>query len=105
MTPRSAGVDLILHASFIDDEALEAVMASGAAICPTFTFLANLADHGPRVGAGGMTDVFRGEIKATAAMMRQAYDAGVPPLVWFGVGFRPHAVRALACPRDGSVRQ
>ena len=43
-----AGVDLILHASFIDDEALEAVMASGAAICPTFTFLANLADHGPR---------------------------------------------------------
>jgi hypothetical protein len=48
-------------------------------MCPTFTFLANLADHGDKVGAGdGMTDIFRGEIKATAAMMRQAYDAGVP---------------------------
>lgn len=82
-----AGVDLILHASFIDDEALDAVISSGAAICPTFTFLANLADHGPRVGAGGMTEVFRGEIKATAAMMRQAYDAGVPLLCGSESGF------------------
>lgn len=83
-----AGVDLILHASFMDDEALEAVVASGAAICPTFTFLANLADHGAAVGAGaGMQDVFRGEIRATAAMMRQAFDAGVPILCGSESGF------------------
>ena len=32
-------------------------------------FLANLADYGERVGAGaGMQDIFRGEIKATAAI-------------------------------------
>lgn len=83
-----AGVDLILHASFIDDEALEAVVAAGAAICPTFTFLANLADHGGKVGAAvGMQSVFRGEITATAAMMRQAYDAGVPILCGSESGF------------------
>ncbi len=83
-----AGVDLILHASFIDEEALEAVVDNGAAICPTFTFLANLADHGASVGAGvGMQDVFRGEIKATASMMRQAYDAGVPILCGSESGF------------------
>ncbi len=83
-----AGVDLILHASFIDGEGLEAVVESGAAICPTFTFLANLADYGDRVGAGlGMQDIFRGEIKATAAMMRQAYDAGVPILCGSESGF------------------
>lgn len=83
-----AGVDLILHASFLDDDALQAVIDSGAAICPTFTFLSNLADHGERVGAGlGMTDVFRGEIKATAAMMRKAYDAGVPLLCGSESGF------------------
>lgn len=83
-----AGVDLILHASFMDDAGLEAVVESGAAICPTFTFLANLADHGETVGAGGgMQDVFRGEIKATAAMMRQAYDAGVPILCGSESGF------------------
>jgi len=73
-----AGVDLILHASFIDDDGLQAVIDNGSSICPTFTFLANLADFGARVGATpGMEDVFRGEIQATAKMMRKAYDAGV----------------------------
>ena len=83
-----AGVDLILHASFMDDDALQAVIDNGAAICPTFTFLANLADYGDRVGAGvGMQDIFRGEIKATAAMIRAAYDAGVPILCGSESGF------------------
>ena len=73
-----AGVDLILHGSFIDEAALDAVISSGAAMCPTFTFLANLADFGAVVGASpGMEDVFRNEISATAKMMREAYDAGV----------------------------
>lgn len=83
-----AGVDLILHASFLDDEALEAVVAAGSAIAPTFTFLANLADHGHKVGAGGgQVDLFRGEIEATAAMIRRAHDAGVPILSGSESGF------------------
>ena len=83
-----AGVDLILHASFMDDDALQAVIDHGAALCPTFTFLANLADYGERVGAGvGMQDIFRGEIKATAAMMRAAFDADVPILCGSESGF------------------
>ena len=83
----NAGVDLILHASFMDEEGLEAILEHGVAICPTFTFLANLADYGERVGAGAMQDVFRGEIKATAAMVRKAYDAGVPVLCGSESGF------------------
>ncbi len=43
------GSTCILHGSFMDEAGLEAVVEAGAAICPTFTFLANLADH----GAGG----------------------------------------------------
>jgi imidazolonepropionase-like amidohydrolase len=83
-----AGVDLILHASFIDEAALEAVVGSGAAICPTFTFLANLCDHGALVGAGTeMVDVFRGEIGATARVLRSAFDAGVPILCGSESGF------------------
>lgn len=83
-----AGVDLILHASFMDDEALQAVIDAKASLCPTFTFLANLADYGDKVGAGaGMTEVFRGEIKATADMMRKAFDAGVPLLCGSESGF------------------
>ncbi len=83
-----AGVDLILHASYIDDDGLQAIIDNNLAICPTFTFLANLADYGDRVGAGiGMQDIFRGEIKATAAMMRKAYDEGVPILCGSESGF------------------
>ncbi|MCY3952150.1 MAG: amidohydrolase family protein, partial [bacterium] len=60
-----AGVDMLLHASFMDAEGLEAAIRSGSALCPTFTFLANLADFGSTVGAGaGMEDIFRGEIAA-----------------------------------------
>jgi len=83
-----AGVDLILHASYIDDDGLQAIIDRGAAICPTFTFLANLADYGDRVGAGnGMTEIFRGEITATATMMRKAFDEGVPILSGSESGF------------------
>ncbi len=83
-----AGVDLILHASYLDDAALEAVLAAGSAIAPTFTFLANLADHGHKVGAmTTQVDIFRGEIEATAAMIRKAHDAGVPILTGSESGF------------------
>ena len=83
-----AGVDLILHASFIDEPALEAVVEAGCAIAPTFTFLANLADHGAKVGAAStQVDLFRGEIEATATMLRTAHDAGVPILSGSESGF------------------
>ena len=83
-----AGVDLILHASYLDGPALEAVVASGAAIAPTFTFLANLVDHGAKVGAlSTQVDIFRGEIAATAEMIRRAHDAGVRLLCGSESGF------------------
>lgn len=82
------GVDLILHASHLDDTALEAVVNSGAAVAPTFTFLSNLAEHGGLVGAAtGQIDLFRGEIEATAAVLRRAHDAGVPLLCGSESGF------------------
>jgi imidazolonepropionase-like amidohydrolase len=83
-----AGVDLILHASFLDEAAVEAVVEAGCAIAPTFTFLANLADHGHRVGSStAQVDLFRGEIEATAGMLRVAFDAGVPILCGSESGF------------------
>jgi imidazolonepropionase-like amidohydrolase len=83
-----AGVDLILHASFIDDAALAAVVEAGCAIAPTFTFLANLIDHGGAVGsARAQVELFRGEIDATAATLRAAHEAGVPLLCGSESGF------------------
>jgi imidazolonepropionase-like amidohydrolase len=83
-----AGVDIIFHASFLDDEALEAVVESGAAIGPTFTFLANLVDYGHVVGASTeVMDFFRGEIEQTATMLKRAYEAGVQLLCGSECGF------------------
>ena len=83
-----AGVDLILHASFLDDAALEAVVEAGAAIAPTFTFLDNLTRHGDKVGAmSTQVDLFRGEIAATASMLRRAHEAGVRLLCGSESGF------------------
>lgn len=83
-----AGVDLILHASHLDEAALEAIVESGAAVAPTFTFLANLADHGKAVGAmATQIDLFRDEIESTAAMLRTAHDEGVRLLCGSESGF------------------
>ena len=83
-----AGVDLVYHASFLDDEAIAALVEHRTAICPTWTFLANLADFGAKVGASpAAMDLFRDEIEVTAAKMRAAYDAGLPILCGSETGF------------------
>ena len=83
-----AGVDIIFHASYMDEAALEAIHASGAALCPVFTFLANLAEHGPKVGAtSSAQDIFRSEMEQTGRMIRKAYDEGVPLLAGSESGF------------------
>jgi imidazolonepropionase-like amidohydrolase len=83
-----AGVDLILHCSYMDDDAIEAIVESGASIAPTWTFLANLRDFGDLVGANlAMQSIFDGEIKASAAATRKAYDAGVRVLTGSESGF------------------
>ena len=74
-----AGVDVILHATFMDEEALEAVVESGAAICPALAFQANLAEYGHLVGASpALQRIFKDEISSSTLMLRCAYDAGVP---------------------------
>lgn len=83
-----AGVDLIYHASYMDDEALDAVAESGAALCPTFTLLGNLADYGAKVGsAPELLEVFRAEIEVTATQMAKAHAMGVPFLAGSETGF------------------
>jgi imidazolonepropionase-like amidohydrolase len=83
-----AGVDVIFHASYLDERALEAVVLAEAALCPVFTFLANLADYGAKVGAtSAAQDVFRSEIDETGVMMRRAFDLGVPLLCGSESGF------------------
>ena len=83
-----AGFDLILHATYMDEEALEAVVEARSPIVPTFTFQANLADHGDRVNSSkALQEVFKREIADSAAMLKRAYQAGVPLLCGTESGF------------------
>ena len=83
-----AGFDLILHATYMDDEALEAVIEAQSPIVPTFTFQANLADHGEAVNSSpGLRETFRREIADSAAMLKRACAEGVPLLCGTESGF------------------
>ncbi len=83
-----AGFDLILHATYMDEAALAAVVEAQVPIVPTFTFQANLADYGHRVNSSpALMEVFKREIADSAAMLKRAYREGVPLLCGTESGF------------------
>ena len=83
-----AGFDMILHATYMDEEALAAVVDKRVPLVPTFTFQANLADYGDAVGASeGIRKIFQKEITDSAVMLKRAFDAGVPLLCGTESGF------------------
>ena len=83
-----AGFDMILHATYMDDEALKVVVDRKVPLVPTFTFQANLADYGPAIGSDeDLREVFRAEITDSVGSLRAAYDAGVPLLTGSESGF------------------
>lgn len=83
-----AGFDMILHGTYMDEEAIEAVCERKVPIVPTFTFQANLADFGGAVGADpALQDLFRREIDDSAATLQRLHAAGVPLLCGSESGF------------------
>ncbi len=83
-----AGFDMILHATYMDDAALKAVVDRKVPLVPTFTFQANLADFGGAIGSDEhLREVFRAEITESVVALRAAFDAGVPLLTGSESGF------------------
>ena len=83
-----AGMDMLLHATFMDEETLEKVVEKNVPLVPSFTFQANLADFGHRVGANeNLKEIFRKEIEDSASMLKKAKKAGVPILCGSESGF------------------
>ncbi len=83
-----AGIDIIYHGSFLNEACVDAMAEAGSALCPTFTFLANLSEFGSKAGSEmAALDWFRSEIEATAEMTRLAFDRGVPLLCGTETGF------------------
>ncbi|TWB36472.1 metal-dependent hydrolase family protein [Nitrospirillum pindoramense] len=85
-----AGVDVINHAFFADDECIEAMLKSGSHVSPTLTFLRNNVEfgqpHEPTAGSGyqGAQRRVIEVAKRTLTRMRQA---GVPFMTGSDSGF------------------
>ena len=83
-----AGMDMILHATFMDEEAIDMVCETKTPIVPTFTFQANLADFGDSIGASSdYREIFRKEITDNCEIFKKIHDAGVPLLCGTESGF------------------
>ncbi len=76
-----AGVDLIFHASYMDDEALEAIVRNGCAISPTLTLLRNTIDF-VTTKAETYPDSRRmrylAEFESAIESLKRAKAAGIP---------------------------
>jgi imidazolonepropionase-like amidohydrolase len=83
-----AGFDMILHATFMDEDALEAVVEKKVPLVPSLTFQQVLADYGHKVGANTtFQKIFEREIIDSSAMLKRAWQAGVPILAGSESGF------------------
>ena len=85
-----AGVDLIFHAYYLDQECIDACLESGSAIGPTLTFPRNIVDFTrptePAYLKGRIGDVQR-EYETACANLRKAREAGIPFMTGTDSGF------------------
>ena len=83
-----AGLDMILHGTYMDNEGLELMVEKNIPLVPTFTFQANLIDYSEKMGASkDYKEIFEKEIEDNVEMFRKAFDAGVPFLCGSETGF------------------
>jgi imidazolonepropionase-like amidohydrolase len=84
------GVDLIFHANYLDDECIEAMLATGSTVAPTLTHPRNTVDftqpHEPAYQKG-RPDHTRREYEIGCANWKKARAAGVPLLTGTDTGF------------------
>ena len=85
-----AGVDVIFHAFFGDDECWDAMLASGSALAPTLTFLRNNAEfslpHEPSAQSGYLAMQQR-VIEVAKRNLNRAREKGVPFMTGSDAGF------------------
>jgi imidazolonepropionase-like amidohydrolase len=85
-----AGVDLVFHAYYLDDECIDALLRSGSAIGPTLTFPRNIVDFTrptePAWLKGRIGDVQR-EYETACENLRRARQAGIPMMTGSDSGF------------------
>jgi imidazolonepropionase-like amidohydrolase len=75
-----AGVDIIYHASRIDEEGVRAAAGEGCAICPSLLMLVNNVQYAQPDDPSHdwWPNIQRRELAAASRCLRRAYEAGVP---------------------------
>jgi imidazolonepropionase-like amidohydrolase len=84
-----AGFDNLFHASYIDDEGIEACLKNKCVITPTLTLLVNLMEAKQTTAGASGSDAFLREIDAASVNLRRAFDAGVPLIAGSESGWSP----------------
>jgi imidazolonepropionase-like amidohydrolase len=84
-----AGVDIIYHASRIDDEGIRAAAGEGSSICPSLMLLVNNLEYArpDDPSYDWWPDIQRRELASASHNLRRAYEAGVPFLSGSETGF------------------
>jgi imidazolonepropionase-like amidohydrolase len=90
MQAARAGVDVVFHAFFADDECAEALLKAGSAVAPTLTFLRNNIEfsepHEPTYGSGYHAMQQR-VVEIGCRNLRRLREAGVPFMTGSDSGF------------------
>jgi len=83
-----AGVDWLIHASYMRTGDIGLVRDRQTPICPTLTFTANIVEHGRDVGVDpNYVEVKKRELDALTDIHRRAYEAGIPLMAGSEAGF------------------
>lgn len=84
-----AGADVILHASWMTDEGLDAVVANGCNLCPTLSLVLNDIEFTqPTDGCyPAFPDAHKRELEAACRILPKAREAGVPFMLGTDCGF------------------
>src|SRR5581483_9700698 len=83
-----AGVDWIIHGSFLGRDDVARVAEAGVPLCPTLTFTANIVEWGREAGVPpAYIDVKKRELDALVDSHQRTHAAGVPLMAGSETGF------------------
>jgi len=84
-----AGVDILYHASRIDEEGIRAAAGEGCSICPSLMLLVNNIEYAQPDDPSydWWPNIQRRELAAASVSLRRAYEAGIPFLSGSETGF------------------
>ncbi|WP_397475864.1 amidohydrolase family protein [Pusillimonas sp.] len=83
-----AGVDWVIHASFMDKGDISLLLDKQISICPTLTYTANIVQHGRDVGVDpNYIEIKKRELDSLVETQTRAVEAGIPLMAGSESGF------------------